>query len=298
MITLRKDVRLGLMIGGILLAVSGVYLMLSMVGSKPETATLDDGTNTTGIDIAKAAPAKTETKPTIVANNKKPADQPKQAEPKNPVAPAANEDLWSIAFNNGEVKSNVTRTENPLNRSTDPKVKNDAIDSINRAMNGEDSNNSTPPKSASNSDASTPSSTEPKPAGEARTYVIQSGDTFSSIALDHYGDARFYKLIADANPKVDPTRMKLGTTITIPPLPDSNSRIERDDTTDVPADSFDPAKQYRVQIGDSLHSIAARLYGNSQMWSKIYDLNKAQIGENPAKLKLNMVLVLPSAPTQ
>ena len=121
MITLRKDVRLGLMIGGILLAVSGVYLMLSMVGSKPETATLDDGTNTTGIDIAKAAPAKTETKPTIVANNKKPADQPKQAEPKNPVAPAANEDLWSIAFNNGEVKSNITRTENPLTRPTDPK---------------------------------------------------------------------------------------------------------------------------------------------------------------------------------
>lgn len=280
MLTLRKDVRLGLMIGGILLAVTGVYLMLSMVGSKPADAT-------GGIDIAQGPPQPVDTPP--VASNKK-TEPAKQVEPKDPVASPSNEDLWSIAFSQGEVKPSVTRTENPLNNTTDPKIKQEAIDSINRAASGQ-------PNEPTDKTTHTNNSTEPKPAGETRTYVIQAGDTFSSIALEHYGDSRFYKLIVDANPKVDPNRMKLGTTITIPPLPES-TLSPRDDTTDVPAESLDPTRQYQVQVGDSLHSIASRLYGDSQMWSKIYDLNKTQIGDNPARLKLGMVLALPSAPTR
>lgn len=291
MLTLRKDVRLGLMIGGILLAVVGVYLMLSMVGSNPQTAEAG------GIDIAKGPPA-VETKP--VATNKKP-ETTKQVEPKDPVASSSNEDLWSIAFSQGEVKSTATRTENPLNKTTDPKVKQEAIDSINRAVeNKNDPNDAVAPKSNPNDSTSNTNETktnESKPAGESKTYVIQPGDTFSSIALEHYGDSRFYKLILDANPKIDPNRMKVGMTITIPPMSNS-TQVDRDDTTDVAADTLDPSRQYRVQVGDSLNSIASRLYGDSQMWGKIYELNKAQIGDNPARLKLGMVLVLPSAPTR
>jgi nucleoid-associated protein YgaU len=58
----------------------------------------------------------------------------------------------------------------------------------------------------------------------------------------------------------------------------------------------DPRSEYRVQSGDSLHKIAVKLYGKIDMVDKIYELNKAAIGPNKAKLKLGMVLKLPEAP--
>jgi nucleoid-associated protein YgaU len=33
------------------------------------------------------------------------------------------------------------------------------------------------------------------------------------------------------------------------------------------------------------------------VWEDIYDLNRATIGDNPARLKVGMILKLPAAPT-
>jgi LysM repeat protein len=52
-----------------------------------------------------------------------------------------------------------------------------------------------------------------QPAGPGGTYVIQSGDTYGKIAKKH--DTTM-SAIQDANPGVDPSRLKIGQTIQLP----------------------------------------------------------------------------------
>jgi nucleoid-associated protein YgaU len=59
----------------------------------------------------------------------------------------------------------------------------------------------------------------PAPAtGGAKTYVVQAGDTLSQIAKEHLGSAgpKAVKKILDANPGLDPARLKVNTTIKLP----------------------------------------------------------------------------------
>lgn len=49
-------------------------------------------------------------------------------------------------------------------------------------------------------------------------YLIQDGDTLSSIAEFHYGDANLYRIILDANPTLDARRLKIGKSIIVPKL--------------------------------------------------------------------------------
>ena len=56
-----------------------------------------------------------------------------------------------------------------------------------------------------------------KPASlTGRTYTVQAGETFSSIAGSVYGNSRYYPHIMRANPSLDPTRLRAGTVINLP----------------------------------------------------------------------------------
>ncbi len=61
---------------------------------------------------------------------------------------------------------------------------------------------------------------DPLNEGE-RMYIVQDGDagSFSGIALKVYGDAGHWRLIAQANPGVDPRHLKRGDQLFIPALP-------------------------------------------------------------------------------
>ena len=52
-----------------------------------------------------------------------------------------------------------------------------------------------------------------QPAGPGGSYVIQSGDTYGKIAKKH---GTTISAIQDANPGVDPARLKIGQTIQLP----------------------------------------------------------------------------------
>lgn len=316
MLMLRKDVKLGLVLGGVVLGVAGVYLLLSAVG----------GSKREGVEIATITPDEASTAAAGSANTVTPLPQPVRTSV-TPVAPSTSvagatgnaapsnvsiptsvsmtssgtsspstqqDDPWAAAFETGRVSTTMTVTDNPLNRPTDPAVRRQALDSVagrpstatDTASSSSASTSSTAPTSASGSSSTTP----------AGTYTIQVGDTFSSIALDHYGESRHYLLIQQANPGIDPQRLKPGMTIKLPSLPTRSTDATRDDTAGTPA-PLDEARQYRVQIGDSLHAISTRLYGDISRWQKIYDLNRTQIGDNPARLKVGMILVLPEPPT-
>ena len=60
-----------------------------------------------------------------------------------------------------------------------------------------------------------------------------------------------------------------------------------------PTQDKDTAKSYTVKSGDSLWAIAKRTYGNGADFTKIYEANKAVIGNNPNVIKPGQKLVLP-----
>ncbi|MCY2952301.1 MAG: LysM peptidoglycan-binding domain-containing protein [Planctomycetota bacterium] len=135
-----------------------------------------------------------------------------------------------------------------------------------------------------------------RPVGSARMYVVKPGDTLWSIAKAEYGSANFFPHLARANPKVDASRLQAGSCLMIPGKDEvvpANAAAVLSPTTQ----PVDPGKQYRVQAGDNLNTICRRLYGSTVSVSKLYQLNKDVIGPNPSALKLNMVLQLPEAPS-
>ncbi|MGI9344519.1 MAG: peptidoglycan-binding protein LysM [Gammaproteobacteria bacterium] len=64
-----------------------------------------------------------------------------------------------------------------------------------------------------------PAPEEPEPEPEGQIYEIQSGDSLSKIAKQHYGDAMQYMKIFEANRGVidDPDKIYPGQKIRIPP---------------------------------------------------------------------------------
>ena len=134
-----------------------------------------------------------------------------------------------------------------------------------------------------------------------RTHKIAAGETFYTIAASVYGDSKYYTRLEDANPTVNPNRVRVGTVINVPalgepmPLKSASPRLSSgaaDSTTPI-----DSSKSYRVRPSDTLMSIARRLYGDGRAWQKIYDANRDVIGANPARLTVGTVLRLPSPPT-
>lgn len=123
-----------------------------------------------------------------------------------------------------------------------------------------------------------------------RTYSVQAGDTFASIAEAIYGDERAWFDIAQANPSVDPKRLQVGQVIVLP---------NRDGTAPTPEEVRPPApgkdQTYTVRPGDNLSGIAQQFYGDSAKWELIYARNRQSIGSRPNNLKVGMKLVIPQA---
>lgn len=53
------------------------------------------------------------------------------------------------------------------------------------------------------------------------------------------------------------------------------------------------ASEYVVQPGDTMRSIAQQVYGDAELWPRIYDANRDIIGQNPDDLKVGMHLRIP-----
>ena len=57
----------------------------------------------------------------------------------------------------------------------------------------------------------------PAPSGD-RTYVIQSGQTLSSIASEIYGNPRFWVAIQRENKSINPNHLRVGDKINLPDI--------------------------------------------------------------------------------
>lgn len=67
------------------------------------------------------------------------------------------------------------------------------------------------------------------PAGGGGTHIVKAGETLSSIALAAYGSSTYYPHILRANPNVNPNNLKLGTPLKMPHINDvkADSGAER-----------------------------------------------------------------------
>lgn len=128
-----------------------------------------------------------------------------------------------------------------------------------------------------------------------RVYVTQQGDTLQRIASRFYHSTASWRVIAKANPTVDPNRLGPGIELLIPVDP---TNIQGKPTDEAEANAPPPPPEpeyteYVVQRGDTLSEIAQALYGHATMWQRIVDANP---GINPDRLRPGTTLKIPPPP--
>ena len=101
-------------------------------------------------------------------------------------------------------------------------------------------------------------------------------------------------IIEDVSSRATPTSS--GATIARPALASPSPSLS---LSPPPAQSPSPATEgttYTVQSGDSLSSIAERLYGNGAEWRRIYEANRDRL-VTPEALQVGMILRVPPRPS-
>jgi nucleoid-associated protein YgaU len=128
---------------------------------------------------------------------------------------------------------------------------------------------------------------EPPPStpvvSEARTHVVGSGETLGEISAKHYGTAKHWKKIAEAN-KVDANDLKVGQKLTIPAIEPVVA------TAPTTPDLASGERTYTIQKNDSYYSIAKKELGNASRWKELEKLN----GIPSEDLRVGKVIKLPA----
>ena len=155
-----------------------------------------------------------------------------------------------------------------------------------------------------------------------KTYVVQPGDSVSSIARDQLGSMDQSQAIIDANGIKDANTIEVGQTLIIPdvagqvmtsdndkgatpsPTPtaammkkaDDVMEKEKTDSKMTPAMTISiTGNTYTVKKGDFLWDIAKRAYGDGNKYTLIIEANTLR---NPDRLEEGTVLKLPRTETK
>lgn len=131
---------------------------------------------------------------------------------------------------------------------------------------------------------------------------VQPGDTFASLAAAYYGNTTHVAFLMNANPNIkEPTHLRIGTPIRIPPLvvntkaPYFASRTVAHKP--ITPQTTTPAKQhrtYRVQAGDSFYRIARDQLGDAGRWRELLAMNDTLVHGDPTRLQVGHVVLLPN----
>ncbi|MBF0405952.1 MAG: LysM peptidoglycan-binding domain-containing protein [Candidatus Riflebacteria bacterium] len=147
-------------------------------------------------------------------------------------------------------------------------------------------------------------------------YIVKNGDTLQSIANKYYGNQESFKIISELNFIEPDTRLKGGEEIIVEVKPlNSNDApatvnnaeyetpaAEAPAGTQVVAETAVQSgdaqksihKEYIVEKGDTIGSIAKKILGRASKYSQILKLNPTL---NPKNLKIGMKIAIPSDET-
>lgn len=147
------------------------------------------------------------------------------------------------------------------------------------------------------------------PANDPRDetlHVVQQGETYWSIARQHYGAGRYFQALGEYNkPRIsDQQSLKPGMKVLVPSANTLDARygklMQASGHAKAPAKpqsglKFDPQGRpyYIVGEGDTLGEIATRHLGKTLRSDEIYRLNQEQL-KTPNSLKTGMLLVMPN----
>jgi nucleoid-associated protein YgaU len=121
-----------------------------------------------------------------------------------------------------------------------------------------------------------------------RRLVVPASLAFSLIAAACGGGTA-------AQPTPTPAAT-VGVTKPSVPLPAASPSPSPSPAVLSPAATATPAgaeRTYTVEAGDTLASIAQKMYGDSTQWRKIYDANRSAIGDTPDAVKIGTQLRIP-----
>lgn len=117
------------------------------------------------------------------------------------------------------------------------------------------------------------------------TYTVKAGDTLGTIALNYYGSYKDATKIYQANLEV---------------FKKSNNHLNAGMVLTLPAEgllaplSSDNVKQvYTVKAGDTLGTIAEKMYGNPSLYTKIFEANRERL-DSPNRIYEGQWLVIPN----
>jgi nucleoid-associated protein YgaU len=311
---MQKELKIGIAIGAVLLVVLIVYLA---VPKNADTVASNTGGDTpTSVEEQNPAPA--EEKSAAGPAKEQSAGGGEQRAPIDPFGPGngadqpkpenqtvtgnPNEDVWGVALNTGQVKVTstpplmVSGPKTPAPPAAEPKVEGPAAKPAGPVGAGSGTGTTEPVvDTGAIADPPPPEPAKPEATPGARTHKVAKGETLSSIAKHVYGSDRFYLAIEKANPGIDSSRLRVGQTIN---LPDVDAVKKEDSEPARPQASSekraDSDGEYVVKKGDNLHDIALKRLGSAALANDIYELNKATIGADSARLKIGQILKLPA----
>jgi nucleoid-associated protein YgaU len=114
-------------------------------------------------------------------------------------------------------------------------------------------------------------------------YRSAQGDTFGTIAARFLGASTKWTIVAQANPLLDPNRLRPGTIVRVPVDPKNIQGFENPKGYEL----------YTIQANDTLSEIAKKVYGKSSLWGVIAAANP---DVDPKRLKVGATLKIPPAP--
>ena len=131
-------------------------------------------------------------------------------------------------------------------------------------------------------------------------HTVQAGDTFSAIAKKYYNDENKFTVIAQANPGVDSSRLKIGQIIKVPTDLKALEKQREARLAEVgkTAEKSGAAQSVTVHGGDTLYGISKRVYGSSNYYKAIYEANKDKLKNPEQTLKVGMELKIPPKPAK
>jgi len=299
---MRRDVRMGFAVGGVLLAVI-IVAFLAIHRNHNKAVAFDKGAgdgsaDVSSVDVNSTAEPNKAAPPSPGAIQESTAAKlavEKPVEPKPAEAAEKADDRWDALF----ASTGPNPAQSQLGR--DAANQNSSSAKKNGGRNSEKPMKlmevpSTPPR-----DVQTAEPVKTNDAGahatsvtaDARTHIVHANETLSGISKLVYGSSKHYKAIEAANPGLDPTKLRPGMVLKIPPLEQAKQTAKRQSAD---ATSAADGKTYTVQQSDNLYKITRKLYGNGDKQEALYELNKATIGPDSTKLKPGMILKLPAAP--
>ena len=296
----RKDLKVGFLVGAVVLVGGVGYLLFSGGNDKPA----EDA----GVDAMTAAPADTGSSASTGAPRQDPlaplagtnagtnaggglgtpdnALSSARDVPNNPAGPAA-------AWNPGVFSSGVQVTQTP------PQTAAAGGTNFQDTFGGVAADASPTNPAPTKRPAAPEQSAAPALAAGGATHTVEANENFSTIAQKYYGDGNLYLAIAKANPSIDPRRLKIGDKVVVPDkaaVETSKPAAAASAAKPAKADAATPADSgytHVVSGNDTLYSIAEKRLGRAALWKDIYALNKAAIGDDPTKLPVGLTLRLP-----